>query len=89
VGAGALDIFTQLVVESTVIAVIGGLAGLVASYGLIQLIVAFTPTDNAPILTVGAMAMAFAASAVIGVLAGLFPALKAARMNVIQSLRYD
>ncbi len=89
VGAGALDIFTQIVVESTVIAVIGGLAGLVASYGLIQLIVAFTPTDNAPILTVGAMAMAFAASAVIGVLAGLFPALKAARMNVIQSLRYD
>ncbi len=89
VGAGAFDIFIQIVVESTVIAITGGLAGLVASYGLIQLIVALTPTDNAPILTIGAMAMAFGASALIGVLAGLFPALKAARMNVIQSLRYD
>ena len=89
VGAGAFDIFIQIVIESTVIAVVGGLAGLAASYGLIQLIVAFTPTDNAPILTFGSMAMAFGASALIGVLAGLFPALKAARMNVIQSLRYD
>ncbi len=89
VGAGALDIFVQIVVESTVIALIGGIAGVGTSYGLIQLIIAFTTTDNAPIVTVSSMAIAFGASAVIGVLAGLFPALKAARMNVIQSLRYD
>ena len=89
VGAGALDIFVQIVVESTVIAVIGGIAGVGTSYGLIQLIIAFTPTDNAPIVTLSSMLIAFGASAVIGVLAGLFPALKAARMNVIQSLRYD
>ena len=89
VGAGALDIFTQIVVESTVIAVVGGLAGLVTSVGLIRLITYVTPTDNAPIVTVTSMLLAFGASVVIGVLAGLFPALKAARMNVIQSLRYD
>ncbi len=89
VGAGGLDIFTQIVVESTVIAFVGGLTGLVTSYGLIHLIVSFTPTDNAPIITIGSMAFAFGASLLIGVLAGLIPALKAARMNVIQSLRYD
>jgi putative ABC transport system permease protein len=89
VGAGALDIFTQIVVESTVIAIIGGLVGLATSYALIHFITSITPTDNAPIITVGSMVVAFGASVLIGVLAGLFPALKAARMNVIQSLRYD
>ena len=41
------------------------------------------------ILLVGAMAFAFAFSFLVGVLAGLFPAFKAARMSVIQALRYD
>ena len=89
VGAGALDVFVQIVVESVVIAMIGGFVGLGTSYALIQLIATITPTDNAPIITATAMAMAFAASVVVGVAAGLFPAFKAARMNVIQALRYD
>jgi putative ABC transport system permease protein len=89
VGAGGVDIFTQIVVESVVLAAMGGVVGLGCSYGLIQLISAVTPTDNAPIITLSAMLLAFAASAVVGVAAGLIPALKAARMNVIQALRYD
>ncbi len=89
VGAGGLDIFTQIVVESTVIAVVGGVAGLATSIGLIRVITYVTPTDNAPIVTLTSMLLAFGASVLIGVLAGLFPAIKAARMNVIQSLRYD
>ena len=89
VGAGAFDIFTQIVVESVTIAVVGGFLGLGFSRAVVWLISEMTPTDNAPIITWGAMLFAFAFSALIGVLAGLFPALKAARMNVIQSLRYD
>jgi len=89
VGAGAADVFIQILIESTVLAVIGGLAGLGTSLGLIHLIGVITPTDNAPVITVGSMALAFGASVGIGIVAGLFPAVKAARMNVIQSLRYD
>ncbi|MCW5559174.1 MAG: FtsX-like permease family protein, partial [Verrucomicrobiae bacterium] len=89
VGAGDGSVFIQIVIESTVIAVVGGLLGLVTSFAFIRLISALTPTDNAPVVTASSMGLAFGASAAIGILAGLLPALRAARMNVIQSLRYD
>ena len=55
VGAATGDIFTQILVESVVIAILGGLAGLATSFGLVQLISWFSPTDNAPIINVTAL----------------------------------
>jgi putative ABC transport system permease protein len=89
VGAATSDIFTQILVESVVIAICGGLVGLVASFALVNLLSYFSPTDNAPIIKVTALAIAFAFSVLVGVLAGLFPAVKAARLNPIQALRYE
>lgn len=89
VGAATADIFIQIIVESVVIAILGGLAGLVTSFGLVHLISSFSPTDNAPIVSVTALGVAFGFSALVGVLAGIFPAIKAANLNPIQALRYD
>jgi putative ABC transport system permease protein len=89
VGASTSDIFTQILVESVVIAMLGGFLGLLSSYGLVHLLTSFSPTDNVPIITVPAMLFAFGASVCIGILAGLFPAFKAARLNPIQALRYE
>jgi putative ABC transport system permease protein len=89
VGAGMGDIFTQILVESVVLALLGGFVGLAFSYALVLLIGNLSPDGNAPIMTVTAMAVAFGSSVIIGVLAGLFPAVKASRLHPIQALRYE
>lgn len=89
VGASTLDVFIQILVESTVISVIGGFAGIGTSYALVQLIASFTPTDNTPVITLSAVLIAFAFSVGVGMLAGLYPAIRASRLHPIQALRYD
>jgi putative ABC transport system permease protein len=89
VGAATSDIFIQILVESVVIAILGGLVGLATSFALVNMISSFSPTDNAPIIKVTALAIAFGFSVLVGVLAGIFPAVKAARLNPIQALRYE
>ena len=83
------DIFIQILAEAVVIAIVGGLAGLVASFLFVNLISSLSPTGNTPIISVTAMAVAFGFSVLVGILAGIFPAIKAANLNPIQALRYE
>ena len=88
-GATGVDVFVQIIVESVVLSLLGAIAGLAASLLIVDLLSFIAPTGNTPIITWEAQAIAVAFSGSVGVFAGFLPAIKAARLEPIQALRYE
>ncbi len=89
VGARGSDIFFQILVESISIALIGGLMGIVAGVGLIEVLVRVAPSDNIPVIEASSIILSVAFAVVAGVVSGLYPALRASRLEPISALRYE
>ncbi len=90
VGARPAIILMQFLVEAVTLCTIGGLIGLVIGQSLTLLLqnMPDTPLEHASIPP-WAIGLAFAFSASVGVIFGMFPAIKAARLDPIEALRHE
>lgn len=85
-GARQADILKQFLFEAATLSAIGGIVGLVIAKLLGIIITAYVFQTIIPIW---AAIVAIGVSALVGILAGLFPAWKAARLDPIEALRAD
>jgi putative ABC transport system permease protein len=89
VGARAFDLFVQILIEAVLLALLGGVLGVLVGFGFIALIKAVAPSENTPIIESGAVLISFASAVAVGIAAGFLPAIRAARLNPISALKYD
>ncbi len=87
VGARRKDILNQFLVESAVLAVIGGLIGVILSYGLTVLVRNTTPLPME--MPVMAVALGVGLSAIVGLFFGIYPAREAAKLDPIVALHAE
>lgn len=95
VGARRSYILAQFISEALLLSFIGGALGLLFSWSVVS-VVLLIPSDDGPmqflgkpILSPGIMVMTTGILTIIGLLAGFFPARKAASVDPVESLRYE
>ncbi|HZS05843.1 MAG TPA: ABC transporter permease [Blastocatellia bacterium] len=86
-GARRRDILWQFLIESTVLSGVGGLIGLSLAFLTSWILVKFTPVPS--VIPLWAVVAAISVSVGVGVVFGLYPAWKAARLDPIVALRAE
>ncbi len=84
-GATRNYVLLQFLIESAIICAVGGFFGLMLSYVFSALISSSLPTSIPIWLALGAIVF----SAVVGIMFGLYPAARAAKLHPIDALRYE
>ncbi|MEU0557535.1 ABC transporter permease [Dactylosporangium sp. NPDC006015] len=84
-GAARRHITAQFMTESLLLSLLGGLAGVILGTAVTHAVAAYRGWQ--PLVPLSAVAGGFAATLLIGVVAGVYPAVRAARLNPTDALR--
>lgn len=84
IGATQQQILLQFLIESSLLCIIGGVIGLVLATGVTQLITLLAGITMT--ITIAYVILSVGVSSIIGIIAGLYPAWKAARLDPIVAL---
>ena len=87
VGARQSDIVRQFIVESTMISFAGGTVGIAFGFAMSRLIAWLAGWST--IVTVSSIVLAFLVSTSVGLLFGIYPAMKAARLDPVEAIRHE
>ncbi|MCI0485100.1 MAG: ABC transporter permease [Blastocatellia bacterium] len=87
VGARRRDIWTQFLVEALTISFIGGVMGILFGFGISRIVALYAEWST--FVTGTAIAMSFGVSASVGLIFGLYPAVRASRLDPVEALRYE
>jgi putative ABC transport system permease protein len=86
-GALRREIMWQFLVEASTLTLVGGIVGMIVGWGIAIVLHSFTPVPA--YVPLGSIVMALVGAAVTGLLFGIYPASKAARLDPVEALRYE
>jgi len=86
-GAKNRDILIQFLTESIILSLLGGMLGIGFAYLISWLVKTFSSLS--PLITATPIMLALSFSTAIGLIFGIFPAMRAARLSPVDSLRYE
>ena len=90
VGARRGDILNQFLIEAVALTGLGGVIGILLGWAITEVVHRIPQAASLPLLiTSGTVIIAVGVSVAIGVVFGLYPAMRAARLHPIQALRYE
>jgi putative ABC transport system permease protein len=89
VGAKKSAILTQFLIEAVILCFIGGLVGVGIGQCLTMIISGINPVLEKTYIPLWAILLSFGFAGFVGIFFGMFPAIKAARLDPIEALRHE
>ncbi|HZS45661.1 MAG TPA: ABC transporter permease [Blastocatellia bacterium] len=87
IGARRRDIWVQFLIEALTISFLGGLTGILFGFIVSRTVALYAEWST--VVTGASIAMSFGVAASVGLIFGIYPAVRASRLNPVEALRYE